>query len=335
MDLITDLGYLALASRLKRLGDRLQTAVSEVYAAQELDFRARWFPLLAALDRETPQPVTRLASRLGLTHTAIAQIGAEMEAEGLIRSESDPQDGRRRLFALTEQGRRTVERLQPLWAEIERATAEVVAESGHDLLAAVAAVERRLAQRGVPERMRPAETRARPQVEIVGWRPELAAAFRTLNLEWIETYFAVEPADLEVLDDPASAIVAPRDQGSGGEVLFALADGEAVGTCALIPAGDSVELAKMAVSPGWQGRGIGRRLGLAAIAWARSRGFRTLFLLTNPRLESAVALYRALGFAETAQAPATHGHYERASLVMQLPLATDSSLRPTLEEKLR
>lgn len=322
MDLITNLGYLALASRLKRLADRLQAAVSEVYAAQELGFRGRWFPLLAALERESPQAVTQLASWLGLTHTAIAQIGAEMAAEGLVRSESDPLDGRRRLFSLTALGRQTAVRLHPLWSEIERATAEVVAESGHDLLAAIAAVEDRLEHQGVPERLRARRASVEgPVVEIVGWRPELAAAFRSLNLEWIETYFAVEPADRAVLDDPETAIVA-----RGGEVLFALAGGETVGTCALLPAGEAVELAKMAVAPSWQGRGVGRRLGQAAIEWARAHGFRVLFLLTNPKLQPAVALYRSLGFVEVEHPPAPHGDFERASLVMQLSLAPESTL---------
>lgn len=154
MDLITDLGYLALASRLKRLGERLQDAVSEVYAEQQLSFRARWFPLLAALARESPLPIARLGTIVGLTHTAIAQIASEMEAAGLVASVSDLRDARRRPLALTPHGVETLTQLQPLWNAVERATADLVAESGHDLLAAVAAVEERLVVRNASERLR-------------------------------------------------------------------------------------------------------------------------------------------------------------------------------------
>lgn len=154
MDLITDLGYLALASRLKRLGESLQEGVSEVYAEHHLSFRARWFPLLAALARESPLPIARLGTIVGLTHTAIAQIASEMEAAGLVASVSDPRDARRRPLALTPKGAETLAQLQPLWSAVERATAELVAESGHDLLAAVAAVEERLAARNASERLR-------------------------------------------------------------------------------------------------------------------------------------------------------------------------------------
>jgi DNA-binding MarR family transcriptional regulator len=154
MDLFAELGYLALASRLKRLGELLQTQVSEVYAEQAVSFRARWFPVLIALSRASPLSIVQLAAILGLTHTAVAQIAQEMEGQGLLGSRQDPRDGRRRLLVLAPQGEALIEKLQPLWEEIRAATAELVAESGYDLLAAVAAVEGRLAARPMGDRLR-------------------------------------------------------------------------------------------------------------------------------------------------------------------------------------
>lgn len=154
MDLFGELGHLALASRLKRLGELLQSQVSEVYAEQEESFRARWFPVLIALHRTSPLSIVQLAATLGLTHTAIAQIAQEMEGQGLIGSQQDPRDGRRRLLVLTAEGEATIARLQPFWEEVRAATAELVAESGYDLLAAIAAVEERLAVRPMDDRLR-------------------------------------------------------------------------------------------------------------------------------------------------------------------------------------
>jgi GNAT superfamily N-acetyltransferase len=152
-------------------------------------------------------------------------------------------------------------------------------------------------------------------VEVVGFRPELAPAFRDLNLAWLEPLFGVEEPDRVVLEDPAAEVL-----GRGGEVLFALAGGEPVGTCALLRRGDCAELAKMAVATAYRGRGIGRRLGVATIARARAAGYRRLFLLTSPRLEAAVALYRSLGFHEVAEPPAPRPPLSRCSIVMDLDL---------------
>jgi GNAT superfamily N-acetyltransferase len=151
-------------------------------------------------------------------------------------------------------------------------------------------------------------------------RPEHPAAFRALNLAWIEQYFTVEPADLRQLDDPEGTILAP-----GGAILFAeTAPGpagaiEILGTCALVAEPDAAfELAKMAVDERARGRGIGRLLGEAALAEARRLRARRVELVSNRSLGPALALYRTLGFVEV---PLPPSEYARADIKMVLELA--------------
>ena len=85
-------------------------------------------------------------------------------------------------------------------------------------------------------------------LEIVGFDPRYSDAFARLNYQWIEHYFAVEPEDRRALDHPFEYAIAP-----GGEIFFALLQGQAVGCVARGPksadgaADGDVELAKMAV----------------------------------------------------------------------------------------
>ncbi|HPC11967.1 MAG TPA: GNAT family N-acetyltransferase, partial [candidate division Zixibacteria bacterium] len=46
MDVIEQLGSLALATRLRRLADRLQRDVSQVYRELNVEFEARWFAVV-------------------------------------------------------------------------------------------------------------------------------------------------------------------------------------------------------------------------------------------------------------------------------------------------
>lgn len=148
---------------------------------------------------------------------------------------------------------------------------------------------------------------------IVSYRPELAPAFRQLNLDWIERLFAVEEADRKVLDDPESTIIGP-----GGQILFALDGHQAVGTVAVIRAAERrYELAKMAVAESHQQRGIGEQLGAAAIAFARDAGADVIFLLTNSRLAGAIRLYERLGFRR--RPDPRRPEYARADVYMELP----------------
>jgi GNAT superfamily N-acetyltransferase len=149
-------------------------------------------------------------------------------------------------------------------------------------------------------------------IETIAFRPGLAAAFRQLNLDWIERLFAVEPADLKVLDDPERAIILP-----GGQIFFALDDGRAIGTVAMLLVDKArYELAKMAVASSHRGRGIGGMLGAAGIEWARQAGARTVFLQTNSRLDGAIRLYERLGFRHAADPDPPE--YARADVYMEL-----------------
>lgn len=151
-------------------------------------------------------------------------------------------------------------------------------------------------------------------VRIVPFDPALAPHFARLNREWIERFFVMEPADRVVLDDPRAAII-----DTGGMIYFALLDDEVIGTCAVMPQEPgTLELAKMAVSPSVQGRGVGRLLGEACIAFARSTGAHTLMLHSSSKLAPALHLYETLGFSHAPMPPGVE--YARADVHMELAL---------------
>lgn len=77
------------------------------------------------------------------------------------------------------------------------------------------------------------------------------------------------------------------------------------------------ELAKMAVTPKAQGRGIGRMLGESLVDYARKHGVRRIYLEGNTRLEASIALYRKLGFHEI---PLQGNAYERCDILMLFDL---------------
>jgi len=144
---------------------------------------------------------------------------------------------------------------------------------------------------------------------------EDAAAFRSLNEEWIARHFVVEEQDRRQLDDPVAAYIA-----TGGQILIAESGGRRVGCVALVPDGSGAyELSKMAVAPDQRGRGTGRRLLAAAIGYAREVGATSIFLGSSTKLQNAVHLYEAVGFQHVA--PETlHMPYARADVFMQLVL---------------
>jgi len=333
MDTIGELGELAFASRLKRLSERLMKDVSRVYRDLEVDFEARWFSILFALKKRSPQSVTALAQSLRLTHPAVNQLAGEMIEHKLLLAAKSRRDERKRLLRLSAKGKRIAGLLAPVWNEIGTATKLLIESSGQDLLSGLDRVEKLLDEKDMYRRV--TERLHKPPVankkahkgrtlRIADYRPAWKEDFVRLNRAWIEEIFVPEPADVRLLADPEGTVI-----DRGGAILFACLHKRVAGVCALIRHGaDLFELAKMAVSHEARRHGIGTALAHAAIVRARDLGARALYLQTSPKLAAANALYRKLGFRKCSKSPFDRDAFRRETFVMKLaPKKIDAIIR--------
>jgi len=148
------------------------------------------------------------------------------------------------------------------------------------------------------------------EVTILSYQPKYAEDYKQLNLAWIEKYFKVEEHDIEQLDNPDAYIIS-----KGGYILFAKYDGAIVGTCALIKTGDSeYELAKMAVTDAFKGKGISKLLIEKCLSTAATLGAKKIYLQSNSQLITALALYEKYGFKHV---PVVNAHYTTADVMME------------------
>ena len=153
-------------------------------------------------------------------------------------------------------------------------------------------------------------------MRIVPFEPRHADAWRKLNEAWISRYFAIEPKDRLVLDDPAGQVLA-----KGGRIFMAEQGGETVGCVALIAMADGgLEVAKMTVVEAARGTGLGRLLMQACIDKARADGAPRLYLETNSSLGPALGLYRAMGFVDLDPAMRPPSDYARCNVWMERPV---------------
>ena len=148
--------------------------------------------------------------------------------------------------------------------------------------------------------------------EILSYRKEHQPWFEKLNRDWIEKYFWMEPIDFEVLQHPEDHILK-----HGGTIFMGLYNKEIAGTAAVkfVEAG-VYEFTKMAVDEKFQGKKIGKAIAETAIDWCRKSGARRIILYSNTKLETAIAMYRKLGFKEIP----LDGPYERSDIKMELRL---------------
>jgi len=317
LDIISSLAELAFASRLRRLSDRLMKDVTQIYKNLDLDFEARWFSILFALNLRSPLKISILAYTLRLTHTAVIQLADEMINRGLVQSARGEEDERERLLSLTNKGKEIITVLTPVWEEIQLATRELIQSSGCDILSALQKIEADLDEKEMYERVWLRLKGKHPyEITLQEYTPAMKKHFKILNYEWLNEYFEVEESDEKVLADPNNKIIR-----QGGYILFALSAGQVIGTCALIRHNTGTfELAKMAVTKKFRGRGVGRLLLDGVLDKARSAGIKHIYLQTSPVLVSANYLYEKAGFRKTSARPFGKITYERPTIMMKLDL---------------
>lgn len=317
MDILKQLGELALGSRLKRLSDQIMKDGTEVYKANNIDFEPRWFPVYYTLTQRDNLGIMEIANEIGVKHPTVSQTVKELEKAGYANSIASKTDGRKRLVVLSDKGKRLLPRIELVWKDISNVLHQLNAEHTQNILCAIDDFEDDLNQKNMLQRVHEVtKERLMNEVEIVEFKPSDSSVFKQLNEEWITKYFTLEEEDIHILTNPIDTIVNP-----GGAILLAKIGQETVGTCALIKTdqNDEFELAKMAVTEKYRGRQIGKKLGLSILKKAKTIGAKKVVLESNKKLTPAITLYERLGFKLSRKSLDT-SVYERCDITMEIIL---------------
>jgi DNA-binding MarR family transcriptional regulator len=86
--------------------------------------RVNDYAILARLDQEGPLPLGELAARLAMDRTTLSRESGPLLEAGLLDSQADERDGRRRLLSLSAAGSAQLAAARPLWAEAQRTLSE-------------------------------------------------------------------------------------------------------------------------------------------------------------------------------------------------------------------
>jgi len=111
-------------------------------------------------------------------------------------------------------------------------------------------------------------------------------------------------------------------------LLTAHAGETLIGSAAIqcVPSPRRAQLRFVIVDPAWHGRGAGRALLDAALAWCRSRGVETVFLWTVEGLPASRTMYERAGFRVVERIEDARYTVPRVSIRMELMLGVTPSV---------
>jgi len=145
-------GGAAIGARLRRLSENLDADSARVYAALGISFEQRWFGVLNQLSLKGSATVGELATALRITHVSVSQTRQSLEKSGMVTSESDPVDARKKKIMLTTAGKKLVAELRPIWAAFDEAALELNAEAGN-VVASLNKLDDALARQSIFDRI--------------------------------------------------------------------------------------------------------------------------------------------------------------------------------------
>ncbi|MEM8895070.1 MAG: MarR family transcriptional regulator [Bacteroidota bacterium] len=121
-DLVQELGYANLDTRLKRISDKISHSLRAMYRELDIDTEPNWYLVLWIVQAQPEVSVMEIAQRLRFTHQSVITMTNKMITKGYLTSEKDLVDKRKTIFKLTEKA----EQMMPLFTRIWEIGKEVM-----------------------------------------------------------------------------------------------------------------------------------------------------------------------------------------------------------------
>ncbi len=128
MNYYQSLGYLVLGSRLKRLSELFLSEINKSYRAEGIVFETTWFPVFYLLSENKTLTIQELCEQIEVSHPAASQLVTNLKNKGLVISTTSPDDARKQLVTLSDEGKVLLERILPVWDAIQETMQEVAGE---------------------------------------------------------------------------------------------------------------------------------------------------------------------------------------------------------------
>ncbi len=133
-DLIRQLGYANLDTRLKRISDKMSHSLRSMYRNLKIDTEPNWYLVLWIVSERPNISVMEIASRLKFTHQSVMNMTDKMIDKGYLQSLKDPFDKRKTIFNLTKKAEDAMPLFTKIWEIGKKVTLDLLNENTEIML---------------------------------------------------------------------------------------------------------------------------------------------------------------------------------------------------------
>ncbi len=114
-DLVHQMGYTALATRLKRISDKMTHSTRLMYKKLNIDIEPNWYLVLILVQKKPKISVMEIAMQLGFSHQSVISITNKMIKNGYLINAKDTVDKRKTIFKMTKKASEKLPEIQKIW----------------------------------------------------------------------------------------------------------------------------------------------------------------------------------------------------------------------------
>lgn len=151
-DFVSELKYLSLGVRMKRISDYLLHQGRKYYDQKEIAVEPNWYLLLKLLERHYQLSLVEISEYLYFSHPSVVNLVKKMKGSGYLVVEEDEEDGRKQLVRLSHKGKELSTDLNPVWKSMEASISEIF-DDEETFLTELKKLENGFAVRGFLERV--------------------------------------------------------------------------------------------------------------------------------------------------------------------------------------
>jgi DNA-binding MarR family transcriptional regulator len=312
---IEKLGYLAGATRFRRISEKLYVDGDRIYKEAGIYFKASWFPVYYILAlSETPLSILQITQQIDFSHITVKNVLRELEKAELVNIEINPADKRSKLVSLSTKGHKQIYRLKPIWISFASALKKIF-QSGHpDFINILDRIDHQIETNPVYKMVLEPETEA---VAVLDYKPELTQHFYEMAGPWLteEMDGQLKERDGTSLEDPD-----PEHFMNGGFYFYARYKDKIVGFVSLKRLDeDAFEFTQPNIHPNYRKLEIERTMLERSISRCIENQARELFIQTYIRKTAAYELFYSMGFEDATAHPKMVPH-EETKRIMRLKL---------------
>lgn len=114
-DFVSQLGYLSMAARMKRLSDHIMHSARQFYKEAGIDIEPNWYLVFLLLKEHQCLSITEIGEQLQFSHPSVISMVRKMKNNGYLHCATDQEDSRRQLVKLSPKAYQKLPEFEVMW----------------------------------------------------------------------------------------------------------------------------------------------------------------------------------------------------------------------------